>query len=63
MTLTKTPDTSVLVKKQILMQRTLRPKVNELVLFIGFATTGTLNAVKNEISDVSNLVKNKITMQ
>ena len=49
----KIPDTSELVKKQIIMLKLLKYKVS------GLTTNSTLTAVKNNIPDISNLVKKK----
>ena len=49
----KIPDTSELVKKQIIMLKLLKYKVS------GLTTNSALTAVKNNIPDISNLVKKK----
>ena len=49
----KIPDTSKLVKKQIIMLKLLKYKVS------GLTTNSALTAVKNNIPDISNLVKKK----
>ena len=49
----KIPDTSELVKKQIIMLKLLKYKVS------GLTTNSVLTAVKNNIPDISNLVKKK----